>query len=90
MHQMNSMEHFSRQQRLEESAEMVSNRSHMVPVAPGSNKIFNKKPEAEATNEKYEMVASRINQEQMEASQRAMQMLLRRENTLLGGERSKE
>ena len=87
---MNSMEHFGLHHRLEETPEMVSQRSHMVPVAPGTNRIFSKPKDNEATNEKYELIASRINQDQMEASQRAMQMLLRRENTLLGGDRHKE
>lgn len=68
MHQMNSMEHFGITTRLEETAEMLSNRSHMVPVAPPSNRIFSKPIDPQATNEKYEMVASRINQDQMEAS----------------------
>ena len=69
---------------------MLTNRSHLIAKTADTNRIFVNRPDPDPTSEKYNLIVSKIDQEQLEASQRAMNCLLRKERTLLGGDKHKD
>lgn len=63
----------------------------MMPVAPSSNSVFvDKAPEVNPKDPTYHKFVSTIDKSILDASSDAMNNLLRKNNTLIGGDKNKE
>lgn len=88
LHQMNSAFQYNIKDHLDEAPKLFQNSDYMMPIAPSTNKIFGPKPQKEP--EDFIKVASTINAKILDSSLEALNMLVRKEHVLLGGDKSKD
>ena len=75
---------------MDEAPAAFTNSQYVMPQAPSTNKIFQNKEPRQIKDPTMTKVASTIDPAALDSSAEAMQLLLKSENTLLGGDRSKE
>ena len=90
MHQMNSAQQFGVKDHMSDAPAAFTNSQYVMPQAPSSNRVFQNKEHLTIRDPTMSKVASTIDPAALDSSAEAMQMLLRSENTLLGGDKSKE
>lgn len=88
---MAQAQHFGIKEHLDEASNMFKDNVQMMPVAPESNRVFvDKAPVANPKDPNYHKFVSTIDKSILDNSSDAMNSLLRKNYTLIGGDKSKE